>query len=294
MKRSCEYLLIVILITMLAGCSTIPVSQPDLLQARNAYAAAKAKPWVSQYAQVELYDAELALQRAEQAENIEDLHYLSYLAERKAQIAVAVADRKLSSATIAELGKEKNQMLLEARDAEIDLERKRAEKLAAALAEQNAKNEARDAEIDLERKRAEKLATELEELNAKKTERGMVLTLGDVLFESGKAQLLPGAYRTIDQLAAFLNEYTDRSVLIEGHTDNIGSQEYNLDLSQRRAEAVRDALLSRQIPFNRIVSKGYGKNYPVAGNDSEAGRQQNRRVDIIILDAGVKAESVMR
>jgi outer membrane protein OmpA-like peptidoglycan-associated protein len=154
--------------------------------------------------------------------------------------------------------------------------------------------EARDAEIDLERKRSDKLAAELAELNAKKSDRGMVLTLGDVLFEFDKAQLLPGANRTIDQLAAFLSEHTDRSVLIEGHTDSIGSESYNIELSQRRAEAVRNALLSRQIPFYRIVSKGYGKSYPVAGNDSEAGRQQNRRVEIIILDAGVKAESMMR
>ncbi len=266
MKRPFEYLLYCILIAMLAGCSSIPANQPDLLRARSAYTAAKAKTWVNEYAQVEMYDAELALEQAEKAENIEDVKYLAYLAERKAQIAVAVADRKLSGATITELGREKNQVLLEARDAEIDLERKRSDKLSAELAE----------------------------LNAKKSDRGMVLTLGDVLFEFDKAQLLPGANRTIDQLAAFLSEHTDRSVLIEGHTDSIGSESYNLELSQRRAEAVRNALLSRQVPFYRIVSKGYGKSYPVAGNDSEAGRQQNRRVDIIILDAGVKAESMMR
>ena len=277
MKRPLEYLLNGILIAILAGCSSIPANQPDLLRARNACAAAKAKTWVNEYAQVELYDAELALAQAEKAKNSEDQKSLAYVAERKAQIAVAVAERKLSSATIAELGKEKNQVLLEARDAEIDLERKRADKLAAELAELKAKK-----------------TNDLAELQAKKTDRGMVLTLGDVLFEVDKAQLLPGAYSTIDQLAAFLNEHTDRSVLIEGHTDSIGSQDDNLDLSQRRAEAVRDALLSRQVPLYRIVSKGYGNSYPVAGNDSEAGRQQNRRVEIIILDAGVKAETMMR
>ena len=277
MKRPFAYLLNAILIALLAGCSSIPANQPDLLRARSAYAAAKAKTWVNEYAQVELYDAELALERAEKAKTIEDQKSLAYLAERKAQIAVAVAERKLSSSTITELGREKNQVLLEARDAEIDLERKRADKLAAELAELKAIK-----------------TDEIAELKAKKTDRGMVVTLGDVLFEPDKAQLLPGAYRTIDQLAAFLSEHTDSSVLIEGHTDSIGSQDDNLDLSQRRAEAVRDALLSRQVPLYRIVSKGYGNSYPVAGNDSEAGRQQNRRVEIIILDAGVKAETMMR
>lgn len=266
MQQSCLSLAFGILMILEVGCGGIPANQPDMVRARSTYHAAKAKSWVNEYAGVELYDAELALARAEQAENIEDLQYLAYLAERKAQIAVAVADRNLSSEAVAELSREKNQLLLEARYAEIALKRSQAEKLAADLAE----------------------------LQARKTNRGMVLTLGDVLFAFDRAELLPGAYRVMDKLAAFLGQHTDRSVLVEGHTDSIGSQAYNLDLSQRRAEAVRDALLTRGVPFYRIVSKGYGKSYPVATNDTEAGRQQNRRVEIIILDPGVKAESMMR
>jgi len=266
MKQPGEYLLNGILFMLLAGCSSIPANQPDLLRARSAYTAAKEKAWVNEYAPVEIYDAGLALERAKKAENVEDLKHLAYLAERKAQVAVAVAERILSSEAITELGREKNRVLREARDTEIDLERNRADTLAA----------------------------EFSALNAQKTGRGMVLTLGDVLFAFNKAKLLTDALLSIDKLAAFLNRHTERSVLIEGHTDSIGSQSYNLELSQRRAEAVRDALLARGVPFYRIVSKGYGKSYPLAGNDSEEGRQKNRRVDIIILDEGVKAETMLR
>jgi outer membrane protein OmpA-like peptidoglycan-associated protein len=118
--------------------------------------------------------------------------------------------------------------------------------------------------------------------------------LGDVLFEFDRAELLPGAYRTIDKLVAFLKKYPNRNVLIEGHTDSIGTADYNLDLSQRRADAVRIALVEGNIRMSRINTKGYGKSYPVASNTTEAGRQRNRRVEIIILDEEVRGETMLR
>jgi outer membrane protein OmpA-like peptidoglycan-associated protein len=117
---------------------------------------------------------------------------------------------------------------------------------------------------------------------ARETERGPVLTLGDVLFEFNRADLKSGAMQKLYPLVAFLQENPTRSVVIEGHTDNIGSDSYNFELSQRRAEAVRAFLLQNGIRAERITAQGRGESYPVAANDTEAGRQQNRRVEIVI------------
>ncbi|MDO9262976.1 MAG: OmpA family protein, partial [Desulfosalsimonadaceae bacterium] len=130
--------------------------------------------------------------------------------------------------------------------------------------------------------RAAMLEAELAKLKAVKTDRGMVLTLGDVLFATGRAELAPGAMQTMNNLAAFLNKYTDRKILIEGHTDSTGSATLNQGLSERRAQSVKIALLGKGVSFDRIDTVGYGMDRPVAGNDTAAGRQQNRRVEIVI------------
>jgi outer membrane protein OmpA-like peptidoglycan-associated protein len=105
---------------------------------------------------------------------------------------------------------------------------------------------------------------------------------------------MSGGFRAVNRLAAFLNEYENRNLLIEGHTDSIGTPEYNLDLSRRRAEAVRRALMEKEIAPDRIITKGYGKSYPVASNETKAGRRQNRRVEVIILNEGVSGKSMLR
>lgn len=138
------------------------------------------------------------------------------------------------------------------------------------------------------------LESEIEALKAKQSERGIVLTLGDILFESGKADLMPGAMLTMDKLAEFLQKHAERNVLIEGHTDSVGGDTYNLGLSQRRADAVMTVLIAKGITPNRIMTKGYGKKYPVASNATSAGRQQNRRVEIIILEEGVSPVKMLR
>ena len=115
---------------------------------------------------------------------------------------------------------------------------------------------------------------------------GLVLTLGDVLFDTGRAELKPGASVKLDQLAQFLNTHPDRRVEIDGFTDSVGSDAYNESLSQRRADAVKTALVVRGIDASRINSEGYGKAYPVASNNESAGRQLNRRVEVIIGGSG--------
>jgi outer membrane protein OmpA-like peptidoglycan-associated protein len=110
----------------------------------------------------------------------------------------------------------------------------------------------------------------------------LVLTLGDVLFDTGKAQLNPGAARKLDQLGQFLTEHPGRRVQIDGFTDSVGTDSYNQYLSQQRADAVKSSLISRGIDPSRIGSQGYGKGFPVANNVDSGGRQLNRRVEVVI------------
>jgi outer membrane protein OmpA-like peptidoglycan-associated protein len=300
---------------LFTGCGGIPTNHPDLLRARDAYYEVQSNAWVNENAPVEKYEAAQALEKAEQAESVEDLEHLSYLAERRSQIAVAAAKTRRAEKEIEALAKEKSTVLLEARELEIQEKTRkiqvREREVEAARAEAETAREralrlAREAELAkqeaaqaleqaaLARKMTKKLQMELAEINAKKTDRGIVLTLGDVLFEFDRAELMSGASRTINKLAQFLIEYETRNLLIEGHTDSIGTPEYNLDLSRRRAEAVRTALMEKEIEPDRINTKGYGEDYPVASNLTEAGRQQNRRVEVIILDEGVSGESMLR
>jgi outer membrane protein OmpA-like peptidoglycan-associated protein len=121
-----------------------------------------------------------------------------------------------------------------------------------------------------------------------------LVTLGDVLFEVGQADLKPGIQRKLFPLAEFLKENPDRNVLIEGHTDNTGAPAYNLELSQRRADTVASFLISQGVSPASITSRGYGQDYPVAPNTTAAGRQQNRRVEVVILREGKAASQMMR
>ncbi|HSO18613.1 MAG TPA: OmpA family protein, partial [Desulfosarcina sp.] len=242
------------------------------------------------------------------AEDDREMTRLAKLAEKQVATAVAVAERKKAEADTEALGPRKQQVILQARQKELDekarqVDMARQEVQQAQIKTQEMKRDAEKArkeaeekamEAELARQKAEQLEREMADLKALKTERGIVLTLGDVLFESGRATLMPGAMRTIDKLSDFLKKNPKRNIVIEGHTDDVGGDEYNLNLSQRRADSLRDALLARGIGGARILTHGYGENYPVASNSTAAGRQQNRRVEIIILDEGVSGESVSR
>ena len=126
----------------------------------------------------------------------------------------------------------------------------------------------------------------IQELHAERTARGLVITLEDVLFEVNGADLQPGTQVQLLRLVEFLKGNPDRKVLIEGHTDSIGRSEYNLQLSLLRAESVQSFLVGNGLPADRLTAIGYGETRPEAPNDSAIGRQQNRRVEVVILDAG--------
>jgi outer membrane protein OmpA-like peptidoglycan-associated protein len=156
-----------------------------------------------------------------------------------------------------------------------------AQVAAANAAQVAAANAAQVAAANSEQQTTE-LQRQIDVLQAKVTDRGLVLTLGDVLFESGRADLKTSAAGNLNKLAGFLNKYPSRSVTIEGYTDSVGSEDYNQALSQRRADSVRSYLVRQGIASGRLSASGMGKSDPVAGNDSAFGRQQNRRVEVII------------
>jgi outer membrane protein OmpA-like peptidoglycan-associated protein len=250
-------------------------------EARSDYHAAQANPQVVELAPYELKQAGDALSRATDAASKQDdaamVSHLAYLAKQRTAIAQETAKRKLAEATVANAAKERGDIRLEARTAEVDKAQRQA--AMSRMQSEISQEQARDAEM-----RASQLEAELKELNAKQTERGLVITLGDVLFDTNKAQLKPGGIRNLEKLAGFLKQYPGRNVRIEGYTDSTGSADYNLGLSDRRANAVRSSLLDMGINSDRITTRGYGEESPVASNDTAMGRQLNRRVEIILSD----------
>jgi len=307
MKRFFRDLSLAVMTTVFIwGCASAP--NLAMQSARAAFERAKNMPGVMENAAVPMHDAENALRKAEKATDREEMTHLAHLAEKRVEYAVTMAEKAMAEKEQEDLEEEKQKVLLDTRQMEIERARKENEAKQKALEEKAreielARKQAEDAqanamkmkdEVEMARQKAEALEKQISELQAKKTERGLVLTLGDVLFATGKSDLMAGANRTIDKLAEFLRQNPERNLVIEGHTDSVGNDAYNMNLSQQRADAVRMALLSRSIDNHRIITKGYGEGYPVADNTAEAGRQQNRRVEIIILDEGVKGESIMR
>lgn len=281
----------------LSACSSVPISTSLLDQTRGDYMAAQSNPNVASYAPLEFRQASVALDRANAAaarkDSAEEIDKLAYLAKQRIATAVEVAKQKTAEADVANSAKQRDQIRLDARTAEADAAKRSAEQSQAQA--EAAKRQADAARMQAEsaasgqaaaQAQAAALAAQLADLQAKQTERGLVITFGDVLFNVDQARLTEGGLRTARKLADVLNQHPQRSVLVEGFTDSTGSTAHNLELSQRRAEAVRAALSEMGVSGNRIATRGYGEAYPVAGNDSTGNRQLNRRVEIVLSEAG--------
>lgn len=279
---------------LLSACaSRAPL--PSLEQARSTIERTSADPAVGRYAQLELKEARDALARADQAWDKDhdqtETNHLAYVAERRAEIASNTARARDLQAQVQQTGSETDRLRLQARTAEAEQATQRAQdatrnaQLAqqqALSAEQRAQQQRQAALSAQDRVRA--LEGQLRELEAQQTERGLLVTLGDVLFAFDKAELSAQAAPRMDKLASFLAQFPDRKVLIEGFTDSVGNDRYNLSLSERRAQAARDALVQRGVDRTRIAARGHGKSHPVASNASPEGRAMNRRVEIVIAD----------
>ena len=262
-----KYLMIAAVALALGACASAPQPNAALETARAQVSAASADPNVAQYDALDLQAARQDLAAAEAANNNRDepqTDQMAYIAAQTARVAQQRAAAKADDARIAQGTAERDRIQAQARSREANV----------AVAQRNAALE-----------QSAQLQAEVEALKAKQTDRGLVLTLGDVLFDTGRASLSPGAAAKLDRLAQFLNEHPDRRVQIEGFTDSVGGDAYNLDLSERRAEAVKAALTTRGIDPSRIATEGYGKAYPVASNGDSGGRQLNRRVEVVIGNA---------
>jgi outer membrane protein OmpA-like peptidoglycan-associated protein len=256
----------------MAACASAPQPNVALENARSAVRSAEADPNVATYAALDMHTARKELDAAEAAAAAHDekgIDQPAYLAAQTAHLAQLKASAKANDARVAAGKAERDQIQLSARTKEVGSALQKA-------ANADAQTAAVQAELDA--------------LKAKPTDRGLVLTLGDVLFDTGKADLNPGASRNLDQLVVFLTDHPERRVEIDGYTDNVGTDSYNLNLSERRADTVKSVLVNRGIDSTRIVVRGYGKDFGVASNVDSGGRQLNRRVEIVI--GGVDGEPV--
>lgn len=255
---------------LLVACSTPATKPAGADNARSKLTRLQSDPQLASRAPVAIKDAEVAVVAAEQPQKDAEVgRHLVWMADRKVDIAAARAQSRLLEDQRKNLSEQREGARLDSRTLEADKAHSDA-------------NAARQQSEDLQR--------QLDALNAKATDRGMVITLGDVLFDTGSPVLNGGATSNLGKLAAFLNQYQDRTIEIEGHTDSVGSEEYNLDLSQRRADAVKAYLVNQSVNSLRMTTAGKGEDAPNASNDSAAGRQQNRRVEVIISNKAVSSQ----
>jgi outer membrane protein OmpA-like peptidoglycan-associated protein len=286
---------------LIAGCATSAGERPSALaQARQKLSVAQTDPHVARFASRELNEAGRAFDQAErmwqEGSASEIIAHHAYLAEQQARIALETAKARAARAEIEQASLERAQVLAQARRADAEAQRRQAEAARQAAVAERMKateqlNEARVAQQRAAAARAQaekevqRLEAEVRELKAEHTDRGWVLTLGsDFLFDVGRATLKPGSRHSIERVAGFLRNHPERRVVVEGFTDSSGSETTNLELSHDRAKAVARALVNADVDASRIDTRGFGESLPVASNDSVAGRQLNRRAEIVVQD----------
>ncbi len=270
-------------LSALVGCgSTLPPK--ELVDARAAYQSASKGP-AAQQSPAELHVAKQALDQAERSFSDDGdsppTKDYAYIAIRKAQLAEASAreriamkdkegaDRDAQNLTSDQLRSAKEQLSSTKQNLEKTQDQLAAEKVAREAAE----------------KKAAQALADLQKIAAVKQEsRGMVITLsGSVLFASNESTLLPAAMIKLNEVAdALIKGNPDANITVEGHTDSQGQRQYNMDLAKKRADAVRDQLVSRGVAADRIKSVGVGPDRPIASNNTAEGRANNRRVEIIV------------
>jgi outer membrane protein OmpA-like peptidoglycan-associated protein len=276
----------VLVLGALGGCASVPPGPPpEVVRLQGELDRLHQDPRIATNAGDELRDADLAVSvLVTDGRHMDPAFYQHrvYVADRLVQIAEAEGLARFAEVRATDLGRERDRLALDARNHELrDARETASDALAAAAAERRAaelaRSDARETRVEIDALRAD-----LSDLQAQQTERGLVVTLGDVLFETDRAELKPGAERALDGLVRALRDDPAASVSIEGHTDSVGGRDYNIDLSLRRAETVKDYLASRGIDPGRVSARGLGADYPVASNATEAGRQQNRRVEVVV------------
>ena len=298
---------------LLTACATNRQPPEGSAQVRSKLTELQSDSELASRAPVAIKEAEAAVIAAEVPQKDAELaQHRVFLADRKVDIASSMARSRLAEDQRQSLSTARESMRLDSRTqeaniarsdaqsarSEADLARNQAAYARTEAAVDRSQASAARSEAQMARDRAEAatlaanaaqqqtgdLQKQIAELNAKATDRGLVMTLGDVLFASGRAELRGGVPSNLSKLASFLTQNSDRRVMIEGHTDSQGADAYNRDLSQRRADSVKSYLMRQGVESSRLSASGLGEGSPVADNDSSTGRQQNRRVEVIISD----------
>jgi outer membrane protein OmpA-like peptidoglycan-associated protein len=240
-------------------------------QRAQEQADAEAAKRAAEQAQLDAQRAES--QRQAEAQRAAESARLAAQAERQAREAQMAADRARQEQADAEAAKAA--ALAEQQKAQAEAERARMAANEANQQRQQAENE----KAEMRRRLEQQLSMILE---TRESARGLIVNISDVLFDFNKYTLKPGAREKMAKVAGILLAYPGLRLQLEGHTDSIGSDEYNVTLSQKRADSVRDYLVSQGVQSANVTAIGLGKDNPVASNDTNAGRQQNRRVEMVV------------
>lgn len=316
MKKTYLTPIVLAVVALLSACGSTPKATVLLNEIHGEYRMAQNNPNVTTYASLEMKQAGEAMAQADAAANNRDsdekIDKLAYLARQKIALAQEVTKTKIAQAEVANAGKERDQVRLDMRTNEANAANIKADqaKQAAVLAQNDAARaqqqtqvaqvDAAKAQLDAAKAQADaansqratqdaqtrnaQLEAQLADLAAKKTDRGMVITLGDVLFGTDLSRLTSDGVITVQKLAKVMELNPQRHVLIEGFADSTGAAPYNQLLSERRANAVQQSLLDMGVARDRVATRGFGENYPVAANDTAPNRQMNRRVEIVLSD----------
>ncbi len=264
-----------------SGCSTTSVTESRADQLRAEFDLMAGQGVVREQAPVAVDEARKELDKLESLVDSgapdDQIKQQIYITERKIDLVRESAQMKQADDFISEADSHRKEVIIQQKDRQIVEAENAAAVMGVAAMQAEKRAEQMEAQV-------QSLQSEVDELSAQNTERGMVLTLGDILFEKDKARLKSNANESLLKVAEFLNEYPDRELVIEGHTDSTGPSEYNEELSEARAESVKDALVGYGVDAERIETDGLGESRPVESNETTFGRVQNRRVEIIILE----------
>jgi outer membrane protein OmpA-like peptidoglycan-associated protein len=297
-----------VMLTVAAACATTRPSS-ELAEARTIYQGL-ISTGADRQVEADLLRANSAIAEADAAfvarKAQEDVDALGHIALRLAQTAEANNARLLAARAADSLRTARLERLLtmsEVQRADLEARRQLSElemqtlRERRMLAEQRADSLRREA--DEANRRLNEALGQLRSLvaeitNLQQTQRGLVISLSGILFDVGKSTLKAGSQASLERIAGVLTQYPQHQILVEGHTDATGSDELNLQLSRNRASSVRSALVAGGVDASKITAEGYGESRPVASNDTREGRQQNRRVEIVIVGAGTVAEAAQR
>ncbi len=279
-------------LALLAACASTPSQNTALDQARARLDAAQARPQTVALAPDELARARESLRRADQSlingDSADRVNHLAYLARQQVVIAEDTAASRSDQAVVSGAAAERDRARLAVRTREADTAQAQAAAAEQASADKTVQLAQSEANTQAERDRVARrdmkvseLQTQLQDMNAHYTDRGVVITLGDLLFDTGASALRPQGQHRMDQLADFMKRYPERHASIEGYTDNVGKAADNQSLSDRRAHAVMAALIQLGVSDGQLSTQAFGEDHPVAPNDTKAGRQMNRRVEVV-------------